>query len=154
MKYQSSIEMENRSTLALELTPLKSLIGKWNFTGSFKDNPDKRVEGWETYEVIDHGKAILCVGETRTILSGNIIDIYKYSMKILFKADINKIIGDNEWEISFDSNTLIFQNNRHRFTGDRSESKGTITGKWENITSTGRWEYWYDQTSTKTDKPI
>lgn len=80
MKYKSNSEMENKSILALELTQLKPLIGKWNFKESFKDNPDKWVQGWETYEVIDDGKAILCDGETQTILSGNIIDIYKNSM--------------------------------------------------------------------------
>ena len=146
--------MENESILALDLTQLKPLIGKWNFRGSFKDHPDKSVEGWETYEVIDDGKAILCAGETRTILSGNTIDIYKYSMKILFKTDINKIIGGDEWEISFTGNTLIFQHDRHRFTGKLDRSKTTITAKWENMTTSGKWKYWYDATLTKQENPV
>jgi hypothetical protein len=153
MKYnKSNNETENKSILALELTQLKPLIGRWNFKGSFKDNPDKWVKGWETYEVIDDGKAILCDGETQTILSGNVVDIYKNSMKIRFKTNEKKIIGGNEWEINFDRNTLIFQNNRHRFTGNLNESKGTITGIWENMTASGEWKYWYSKTFTKTDK--
>ena len=143
--------MANKSILAFELTQLEPLIGKWNFTGSFKDNPDKCVEGWETYKVIDDGNVILCDGETRTILSGNIIDLYKYSMKIFFNRSINKIVGGDEWEISLGEDTLIFQNNRHRFTGNLGESKRIIIGKWENITTSGKWKYWYDQTLTKTD---
>jgi hypothetical protein len=153
MKYKSNIEMEKKSILALELTQLEPLIGKWNFTGSFKDNPDKSVEGWETYEIVDDGKAI-CAGETRTMLSGNIVDLYKYSMKILFDTDINKIIAGDEWEISFDRNTLIFQNDRHRLTGKLDASKTTITAKWENMTTAGNWKYWYDQTLTKQKNPI
>jgi len=152
MKYKSNLKMDNNPTLALELTQLKPLIGKWNFKGSFKDNPNKLVEGWETYEVIDGGKAILCDGETQTIVADNIVDIYKNSMKLLFHTNTKKILGDNEWEYIFYKNTLVLQNNRHRFTGKLNEVKGTITGKWENKTPSGQWKYWYDKTMTKTDK--
>ncbi|SRR6266536_840396 len=141
--------MEKQSSLVKQLAQLNPLIGRWTFKGSFKDNPDKG-EGWETYEVINDGSAILCDSETRTILSGSIIDIYKHSMKIVFNKDKKKIMGDNDWILSVVKGTFLLQNNMYRFTGKIVESKGTITGKWENKSTSGKWKYWYDKVLTKT----
>jgi hypothetical protein len=144
--------MENKLMLTSELKQLESLIGKWSFKGSFRNNPDKLVDGWETYDVIDNGKAILCAGETRTILSGKVIDVYKNTMKILFNSNSKKIIGGNEWEISIVQKTLIFQNERHRFTGQLNKLEAAITGQWENVTAEGIWKYWYDKIMIKQNK--
>lgn len=141
--------MEKQSNLEKELEQLNPLIGRWTFKGSFKDNPHKSVEGWETYKVTNEGSALLCDSETITFLSG-VKDVYKNTFNIVYNNEKKKIIGDVDWVLSIDIGMFSIQNNKHRFTGKVNELNDTITGKWENKDEFGSWKYWYDKVLTKT----
>ncbi|MCX2679778.1 hypothetical protein OOZ15_07505 [Galbibacter sp. EGI 63066] len=140
--------MEKQSSLVKELAQLNPLIGKWTIKGSFKNNPDKHVEGWEVYKVIDEGSTLLCEWETITIWPKD-KDVYKNSMDIVYDKEEAKIIGSGEWVFSFNKGVLIIENRNMRFTGTINASNDTITGKWEVKDKSGKWNYWYDKTLTK-----
>lgn len=141
--------MEKQTSLVKELAQLNPLVGRWTFKGSFKDNSDKIVEGWETYKVVNEGSALLCDGETITFWSGD-KDIYKNTFSIVYDNEKKEIVGDVDWVLSINKGMFSIQNNRHRFTGEINESNDTITGKWENKDASGKWKYWYDKVLTRT----
>lgn len=141
--------MENKGTLSTRLSQLEPLIGRWNIVGSFKDIPDKTVEGWETYTVVDNGEAIESATEIRTLISGKVVDVYVNKMLISFHEAERKILGDDEWEMRIEDGVHVVQNGRHRFTGTVDPNGESITGHWENRTSAGGWKYWYDKVLTR-----
>lgn len=140
--------MEKQSGLVEKLAQLNPLIGSWTFKGSFKDNPDKRVEGWETYEVVNDGSALFCDSETITLWPES-KDVYKKSMNIVFDEKRGKIVGGDEWAYRFENGVFSIQNDTLRFTGKINESNDTITGKWEVLDVANNWKYWYDKILTK-----
>lgn len=83
--------MKKQSILAKELAQLNPLIGRWTFKGSFKDNPDQSVEGWETYKVVNEGSALLSDSETITFWSKGKKDVYKSKMRIIYDKEKRKL---------------------------------------------------------------
>lgn len=140
--------MERQSSLVKELAQLNPLIGRWTFKGSFKDNPAKRVEGWETYKLVNEGSTLLCDSETFTFWSEG-KDVYKNAMSIVYDKEKMKIVGDDDWVLSLDKGMFSIQNNKYRFTGKINESNDTVIGKWEDKDESGNWKYWYDKLLTK-----
>src|SRR5688500_13593860 len=105
--------MEKPSELCQELSELNPMVGRWTIKGSFKDNPNKHVEGWETYTVKKRGSVLFCDFETITLSSGG-KDVYKNAMNIVYEKEAAKIVGDNEWIFSLRKGILIIENRNMR----------------------------------------
>ena len=137
------------------IKPLISLLGKWEFTGSFKNNKRKKVEGWESYKLNKDGTSIAEAWEVFTITPGN-KEVNKGKMKIKYDPESKKFIGtDNDgssYEIRVSKTSLLIKNDTYRFTGRFSANGSIIKGKWEEADDNNGWKYWYDKTLHKVEE--
>ena len=143
-------------SISRDLAELTPLLGRWTFIGTFKDEPDTKVEGWERYEARDEGSCILSPWEVKTLRPGG-TDVNKGTLKIAFNektkaitgADVDDGANDDEWVLSVEDNVYRVQNTSYRFTGTLDTRGDTISGKWETKGRRNRWRYWYDKVMTK-----
>lgn len=147
---------DHHARLAGNLAELTPLLGRWTFVGTFKDEPDKKVEGWERYEARDGGSCILSPWEVKTLQPGG-TDVNKGTLTIAFDEKVNAITGtevddganDDHWVLSITDRVYRVQNTSYRFTGTLDTRGDTISGKWETKERGSRWRYWYDKVLTK-----
>ena len=137
------------------LKPLKPLLGKWEFTGSFKDDKNKKVKGWESYELSNDGKTIAEAWEVFTIWPDR-EEVNRGKMKIRYddtkKAFLASAKNDGpDYTISVKNDGLVIENETYRFTGKFSDDSNTIKGKWEEADGKGGWDYWYDKVLHKVE---
>lgn len=142
---RKSREPSSELQLNEELEQLRPLVGKWTFTGSFKGDRTKRVEGWETYEVIDGGAALHCTWAVYTIGPDG-TDVNDGAMRIAYDKRKSAILGDHDWTLRLTARCIFtVQNDSYRFRGTLNKRAGTITGAWQTREGS-RWKYWYDKT--------
>ena len=138
------------------MKPLMPLLGKWEFTGSFKNNKRKKVEGWESYKLSKDGTSIAEAWELFTLTPVN-KEVNKVKMKIKYDSETKKFIGtgndDSCWELKISGRSLLIKNDSYRFKGRFGADGSTIKGKWEEADDNNGWKYWYDKTLYKVEEP-
>src|SRR5690349_2324683 len=114
------------------LKPLEPLLGKWEFTGNFHEDDDRKVKGWESYERNDDGNSISESWEVYTIWPDH-AEVNKGTMMIHYNEREKKFMGiacdENggryNYEIRVNDDKLLILSEDYRFTGKFSDDKKT-----------------------------
>jgi len=134
--------MENNR---IENTEFRKLIGKWKTEGQMlatKNNPEMKITGTDTYELILGGFFILHKAD---VLMGNkksqtheIIGVDKTQDQATLEHYDNKG-SSGKMTGSLENGELKINGDKLRFKGQFNNSENEIVGIWEKLTEQSNW---------------